>query len=426
MRGMTDTLTIGERVKWYRQRRGLSQEVLAGRVGRTVDWVRKIENDKIEFDRLSVIKTVADALDLSLADLLAEPSLVDAAPETGLRTVPALRDALMDYRQITQLVGRYQRAEPPSVDDLGAHVGDVLDAYQASRFAAVTRELPALLPAAQLATREHDGDDRLRAHALLALAYQAAASALNKVGENDLAWTAADRGLTAAERSGDPVITGSLFRSVAHSLLSTGQYRAAVRLTEQAAGYLDGELALRANGHPVVARLLIRPGLRRNGDDLLSVYGTLFLAGAMAAARHGDRGTSHAFLNEAAAAARRLGRDANHMWTSFGPTNVAIHRVAIAAELGDMQIAADLGPQVDPSALPVERRVRHALEVARALSAWNRRDQALALLLDAEKLAPEQVRYHFLSRQLVLTWIRTQRGKPPYALADLARRLRVA
>jgi len=29
MRGMTDTLSIGQRVRWYRIRRGLSQEALA-------------------------------------------------------------------------------------------------------------------------------------------------------------------------------------------------------------------------------------------------------------------------------------------------------------------------------------------------------------------------------------------------------------
>lgn len=38
MRGMTETISIGERVAWYRRGRGLSQEVLAGLVGRTPDW----------------------------------------------------------------------------------------------------------------------------------------------------------------------------------------------------------------------------------------------------------------------------------------------------------------------------------------------------------------------------------------------------
>lgn len=369
MRGMTDALAIGERVKWYRLRRGLSQEVLAGRIGRTVDWVSKVERGTIPVDRLPVIKSLADALDVSLGDLIAEPSLVDWTADTGPRTVPALRDALMDYRQITSLLGGHQPGEAPPLDQLGRNVADVLDAYQAARFGLVTRELPALLA--------------------------------------------------------DPVVMGSLFRSVAHSLLSVGQYDAAVRLTGQAADYLRGELALRSPQTSPVLRTLLAADTRPAGE-LLSVYGTLFLTGAMAAARAEDRSTVRDFLAEADTAARQLGADANHMWTSFGPTNVAIHRVATAGELGDMQIAADLGPRVDASALPVERRVRHALEVARALSARNHRDQALATLLDAERLAPEQVRYHFLSRQLVLTWVRNQKGQPAYALADLAKRLRVA
>src|SRR5690606_989827 len=91
MRGMTDHLSIGERIAWYRRRRGMSQEVLAGLVNRTPDWLSKVENDRIELDRLSVIKSLATALDVSIGDLLAEPSLVDWTAESGDRTVPALR-----------------------------------------------------------------------------------------------------------------------------------------------------------------------------------------------------------------------------------------------------------------------------------------------------------------------------------------------
>jgi hypothetical protein len=138
------------------------------------------------------------------------------------------------------------------------------------------------------------------------------------------------------------------------------------------------------------------------------------------------RASARAFLAEADQAARLLGRDANHFWTAFGPTNVAIHRVSPAMELGDVQIAVDLGPGLDTTPLPTERRVRHALEVARALSTWNRADEALPIVRDAERMAPEQVRYHFLSRQLVLTWIKQQRTRPSFQLTDLARRLQVA
>src|SRR5262245_5313815 len=60
MRGMTDEMTIGQRVAFYRRRRGLSQEVLAGLVGKTVEWLRKVENNRAELDRLSVLKDLAN------------------------------------------------------------------------------------------------------------------------------------------------------------------------------------------------------------------------------------------------------------------------------------------------------------------------------------------------------------------------------
>lgn len=71
------------------------------------------------------------------------------------------------------------------------------------------------------------------------------------------------------------------------------------------------------------------------------------LVGAMAAARSGSRSEADAFLRYAAQSADRIGQDANHVWTAFGPTNVAMHRVSAAAELGDMQRAAHLASTLD-------------------------------------------------------------------------------
>jgi tetratricopeptide (TPR) repeat protein len=251
------------------------------------------------------------------------------------------------------------------------------------------------------------GDERTRAQSLLGQTYHAAATILVKIGETDLAWVAAERGLTYAQNSGDQIVIASLLRSVTHALLSNGRFTAASQLTADAAGLLQNELS-----HPT--------------PELLSVYGTLFLSGSMAAARADDRATTRTYLDQADEAARRLGGDANHVWTAFGPTNVAIHRVATAIELGDIQVAIDLGPGLDTSALPIERRARHGIAVAQAYSLWNRTDEALDALLQAEHIAPEQIRHHYLSRQLVLGWIRRQKGKPSHRLADLARRLHVS
>jgi hypothetical protein len=90
-------------------------------------------------------------------------------------------------------------------------------------------------------------------------------------------------------------------------------------------------------------------------------------------------------------------------------------------ELGDVQVAIDLGPRIDTTGLPTERRVRHAIESARAFARRNRFDSALDTLLDAEQQAPEQVRYHQLSRILVQEMVR--RARPPSRAIELAARM---
>ena len=267
MRGMTEKLTIGERVAWYRRRRGMSQEVLAGLVGRTADWLQKAENNRIELDRLSVIRSLSQALDVSIGDLIGEPILLDWTADSRTQTVPALRAALMDYSQLSPLLADSStRAEPPTLDQLSKQVGAIFEAYQQSRFGFVTTQAPQLLRDAVAVTRTAESHETASAHEFLAFSYQAAASVLTKLGEADLAWIAAERGLAAAQNTGNLVVTGSLFRSVAHTLLATGRYRPAIKLVDRAAGVLGGELS-RADG------------------QMLSVYGSLFLTGAMAAGR---------------------------------------------------------------------------------------------------------------------------------------------
>jgi transcriptional regulator with XRE-family HTH domain len=409
MRGMTEKMTIGERVAFYRRRRGLSQVVLAGLVARTEDWLSRVENNKIEIDRLSVIRRMAEALDVTIGDLVGDPTLLEWTSESGVRTVPALRAALMDYRQFTPgLASTRPPDEPPNLDAVERDVAELFSAYQASRYGYLTGRAPLVLSDALLAVRLADDAAKRRANALLALAYQASVSVLTKLGEGDLAWIASERGLAAAQQAENPVVLGSLFRSVAHALLSTGRFAAGVELVQAAANVLQPHLSTRTD------------------DALLSVYGTLFLTGTVAASRADDRASAITFLREADESASRLGRDGNEMWTAFGPTNVAIHRMTAAMELGDVQVAVDLAPRIDTSALPTERRVRHAIETARAYTARNRRDDALTVLLDAEQLAPEQIRHHGISRQLVVSWLRTSRGPRSVALEQLAGRMHLA
>lgn len=408
MRNMTnrsDGLTPGQRVAWHRVRRGLPQEALAGLVGRTEDWLSKIENDRAPLDRLSVIRSLAEALGVTIYDLIGDPT-----PTNGHRDpsgVAEVRAALMDYRQLSPLLSAIEKdGEAPRLGPLRRDVEAVMSAYQESRYGQMLRRVPELITQAQLAAGEYSGDERRTADRLLAFASQSAAMILAKLGQGDLAWIASQRGLAAAERSEDPAVMGSLLRSVVHSLHSDGRAEHARDMTRRAADYLRAKL------DPAEPRIV-------------AVYGTLLLPGAIAAARSNDRSTAGEYLAEAQDMAGLIGTDTNHLWTAFGPTNVKIHQVTAAMSLGDVQVALDLIPHIDTRGLPVERRVRHALEVVNAYHARNRINDAVEELLKAERLAPEQVHEHVMSRQLVLRLRTTTSGKRDRRLAELARRMKI-
>ena len=123
---------------------------------------------------------------------------------------------------------------------------------------------------------------------MLAESYQLAAILMHKLGESNAAWVAADRGILAAERAEDPLVVAAGARILAYAVLGAGHFAKAKELTISAAGVLE-------------------PGLSRASPSHLSLYGTLLLKGAMAAAYQGDPITSRALLNEAASAAGRLG-----------------------------------------------------------------------------------------------------------------------
>jgi transcriptional regulator with XRE-family HTH domain len=404
---MTTDLTIGERIAFYRRRRGISQTVLADMIGRSTDWLSKVENGRISLDRLSVLRRIADRLDLSLGDLVAVPSLMEWTRDSGQATVPRLRSVLMDYRELTHLGNQHGATLDINADQMREQVQELWGAYQDSRFGYVAHRLVSIIPSGKALAQACSDAERPLVQGRLALAYQVAATMLTKLGESDLAWTAANHGIHAAHASEKPVIVGSVFRGLTHTLMATGAYAEAVQLTHTAVDFLEEHLA-------------------KPTRTMESVYGAQLLAGSMAAARSDDRETTRDFLAAAERTAARLGHDDNRLWTAFGPTNVTIHRVATAMELGAVQVALDLGPSLDTSALPTERRVRHALEVSRALTNARRRDEAVSLVLEAEQRAPEQVRYHFLSRQLVQTWLRTTRDKPSLELTGLAERLHIA
>jgi transcriptional regulator with XRE-family HTH domain len=96
MRGAGDPLTVGERVAFYRRRRGLPQATLAGLVGRSEDWLSKIERGEREINRLDVLVEVARALRVTLG----EPVLMEDEHKND--DIPAVRDALMAPQRLSK------------------------------------------------------------------------------------------------------------------------------------------------------------------------------------------------------------------------------------------------------------------------------------------------------------------------------------
>lgn len=396
MKGATNNLTPGEKVAYYRRRRGMSQTVLAELVGKTTSWIEKIESGRANLQVLPNISHLAAVLDISPFELLPD-DIVQVDASTRGRSVPALRKQLLSYRFVNP---RYlpDEPEPLSLPDLTAAVANVWSAYQSSRFGFVIAELHRLLPLALATSR--NGTDRA-AVVQMAYLYQVASSVLTKVGEADLAFICADRGEQLVQDAGDLAARVSVQRTIAHALLSNAQY-------DDALAVIDQTLTIVPSGVDT--------------PQLVSALGTTHLVGAMVSARMKDRRLAQQHLSRGREAAALLGRDANYLWTAFGPTNVAIHEVAVAAEVGDYQHAAVLGQQVDASPMPMERQVRHSLEVARALHFQRKQRDALAIVLNAEVRAPEQVRRHFLTQTLLHEWVRCRRVAPSPDLHGLARR----
>jgi hypothetical protein len=105
----------------------------------------------------------------------------------------------MGYQAVGASIGGRQPGARAGLAHLKARASAAYAGYQATRYDDTGRILPALISETEAA----GGDDR-EACSVRALVYDTAAALLHRVGETSLAWTAADRALAAAERSGRP------------------------------------------------------------------------------------------------------------------------------------------------------------------------------------------------------------------------------
>ncbi|WP_460066144.1 helix-turn-helix domain-containing protein [Streptomyces sp. YKOK-I1] len=373
MHGLGDHLTIGERIAFHRRRRGYTQQVLAGLVGRSTDWLAKAESGRRKPPRIDMLAELARVLRVPLGDLLGKPVLVEDEREQD--DVPAVRDALMSPRRLSRLLfGPEAESQLPTPGPVAPRVEEAWDDYQAGRLGKVIAALPGLLQTAHgLEDRAvRSATERTASWAVSARVHHLAATTLAKAGESDLSWLAAERAMRAADESEDPLVLASAARSGTHALLANGRYDDALELAMAASGWLSSRV-------------------EESDPAALSLLGMIHLRAAIAAARHQDRSTAMSLLRRAGELADRLGSDSNHWHTSFGPTNVLLHRLSAELDLDNVSYVVEHG-DIDVDHVAAERSVSHRIDYARALSLTGRVDDAFMHLRTAESTSPQLVR----------------------------------
>lgn len=372
-------VALGRKIAFFRTARGLSQREFGALVDRSEAWVSQVERGERRIDRMTVLRHVAEVLEVPLTELAADTPIVAeassrAAPATSLRML--LSSSLTLSLAVTT---------PSGTGELTALRDKVDEAWELAHTARYERLLPLLtrlLPDLEAAVRVAKGAAGRDAYRLLARAYHATAAVLVKVNETAAAWVAADRAIAAGERAGDRL------------LMAEGVFR--LTLVLQAARLY--EQAEHAASTGIEA---LEPLAGDRTPAALSLQGALHLQLAVVAARQNRADEALRHLSRADSLARRLGAERNDYNTEFGPTNVSLHEVTVAVELGDAGTALRVAADIEATRLSPERQGRLLIDVARAQMQRRNGEAALAALVNADRVAPEQVRHHWVVRSLL-------------------------
>lgn len=388
----------------------MSQKDLATAVSRSESWVSQVERDVRPVERVSVLQLLADALGTSVRDLRPDAA---GTPRKSATEAPSELDALT--RAVTgppALAGLLGPTEagPLPLDQLRTTVDEAWRLTQAPTLTGLDALLAPLLNDLETATREARGRRRAQVAGLLASAYQAAAAAFARQDVPDAAWVAADRATRWAEETGDPLAVVASGLRMGQAFLVLERYSQAEYVATTAVSALK----------PLV-----------DADDCppqaLALYGAMHLLLADVCARLGDRAATRTSIAGARSVAAIIGSDRDDYNTGFGPTDVELHAVSTAVELGDAGEAIELAAAIDASWLSPDRQSRLAIDLARAHVQRRRVDEAIAALIDAERLAPEQLQTNALARGAVedlLGLVGARRATP--ALRDLAHKVGAA
>lgn len=365
-------MVTGRDLRAARTAAGIGLDRLAGQIGRHKSHLSRVERGDREVTP-ALLRDYERALGVSIP--AGSRSLSSASPAPG-GALGGLLGALSE-------LPNEPRCERVSLDDLRSSVAVAKRAYQACRYQSLLPWLPDLLQSTHVVRQGVGSARRAEVDVLTATAYQVAGSVALKFDDPVVAGLASSRCHSAALESGDPLAVAASARLVCHLLSSGGHHDRAATYAEHAV------LRFRAIADQLDARSA-------------SVCGALLLRGAVAAARAEARDRAETLLTEAQMMTRYLPTDGNAYWTGFGPTNVLVHRVHVAVSLGDAGTALRHASAIDMARLELpERRAALQLDLARAYTMWGRAGPAYAALIDAQGIAPEELRARPATKRLI-------------------------
>ncbi|MEV4539290.1 hypothetical protein AB0J82_36505 [Asanoa sp. NPDC049518] len=387
-------------------RRQLHAGVTAGYVGALERGEIRWPNDDYRY----ALRAVFDASDTELGFYIDRPDR-----PAGHHTPVSLSSAglWLDPLRQALLVRQLDPLEPLTEARIVSAVNAAHNAYQSARYRDALKHLPTLIHGAEKHAYAAPQRQRLRAYQALAGAYLVASKLAAKGGDGTLAWLAADRAANAAAQ---------LDRS-SHALQALTSYQAACALA-RIPGRTDDAQAVVMNALDTLAS--------RHADGSTtarSVQGALLLQGSMIAAQSGQEQASGKLLAAATTLASALPGDQNELWTAFGPTNVEIHRVAIAVTLHQPSFAIRAGEQLNTDRLPavlVSRRAQVHIDLAVAYTQVGGGPSAVLHLLEAERIAPQALTHNADAQAAIRMLLRREKQARTPGLRSLAERATAA
>ena len=388
MHGSTDDAgPIGRRIANARKLRGLTQRQLADRVPCSKSLIAQVEAGHKPASQ-ALVAGVARTLRVSVGELTGQPYRGETERRDRIHaTIPDIRRALLSWDLPDDEV------RPRSYADLRADVTRVSALGRTARYSRLGETLPGLLE--ELTAAAH-ADDELASRwwALLSEAYTGVTALAYALGYFDLRNLAMDRIEAAAQRSQDPLRIARTRWQRSTLFLATASYRRGAILLDRVRHDIGEDMA-------------------RMDEATLSIYGATHLRSAIFASRIPNSGQAQAHLDEAAEAARLVGGDADHYGVEFGPSNVAIHQVAVPVEMYDGTEAVERASRIRlPAGVAPVRHGHYYIDLARGFLYHGDRARAEEALWMARRIAPQLTRNHPMVRETVRMLAELERRRP--------------